>query len=308
MDSALIASSKPKWRRRTWLDFPQQSPLRKLILQIHLWTGLISGLYLILLSVTGSAVVMRREFNQWWSPPRYVEAVGARLSEQDLRNLIASQYPDHEIVNVAAPKNESLPISVTLTRDAKRIERRFDPYTGTDLGDPFPSSLRLVEWLVDLHDHLLIGETGRTINGIGGAALLVITLTGAVLWWPGRRTWVRSLYVSPWDTGRRFLFRLHSMLGFWTLALLLIWAATAIYFAFPEPFESLIDALDADHQDLVRPGEEFLQLLIRGHFGRFGGFGIRFTWITLGLVPIVLLVTGFLLWWRRRLPRGARST
>jgi hypothetical protein len=89
------------------------------------------------------------------------------------------------------------------------------------------------------------------------------------------------------------------VLGIVSFALLFIWAITAIYFAFPEPFERTIDYFDADLNDLHRPGEALLLQLIQLHFGRFGGLGIRFLWVALGLLPTVLFVTGFVLWWTR---------
>jgi uncharacterized iron-regulated membrane protein len=39
---------------------------------------------------------------------------------------------------------------------------------------------------------------------------------------------------------------------------------------------------------------------IRLHFGRFGGLSIRILWVILGLLPTVLFVTGFIVWWKRR--------
>jgi uncharacterized iron-regulated membrane protein len=98
---------------------------------------------------------------------------------------------------------------------------------------------------------------------------------------------------------RRFVWHLHSFIGFWAFALLLIWAATAVYFAFPEPFESTIDRFDADLNDSYRPGEAFLLTLIKLHFGRFGGLEIRVLWALLGLLPAALFITGFIMWWRR---------
>ncbi len=298
MDSDSTVRGEP--RPVSWLDHPQRSRLRKAIVQVHLWTALVTGLYVILISLTGSAVVMRREFSRWWAPPRFVAVEEARLSTESLRTSIARSYAGYSIEEIREIDDPRLPVSVTLARDDTRIERRFNPYTGEDLGDPFPRALRTVEWLVDLHDNLLSGQTGRRINGIGGAAFLLIVLTGAVLWWPGRGRWRQSLYVGRGENAQRFLFRLHSTLGFWSFALLLVWGLTAIYFAFPVPFEGLIDALDSDPSDFSRPGEAVLLGLIAGHFGRFGPLGVRFVWMALGLVPIALLVTGFLLWWRRR--------
>jgi uncharacterized iron-regulated membrane protein len=43
------------------------------------------------------------------------------------------------------------------------------------------------------------------------------------------------------------------------------------------------------------------------HVGSFGGAGVRVAWLVLGLMPPVLFVTGFTMWWTRVVrPRGAR--
>jgi uncharacterized iron-regulated membrane protein len=36
------------------------------------------------------------------------------------------------------------------------------------------------------------------------------------------------------------------------------------------------------------------------HFGRFGGLGVRTLWVLLGFVPVLMFVTGFLMWLRSR--------
>jgi uncharacterized iron-regulated membrane protein len=118
-----------------------------------------------------------------------------------------------------------------------------------------------------------------------------------ILWWPGKRSWKRSLYIprrSP-----RFLWHLHSAIGFWLSLLLINWSLTSLYLAFPGPFEDLRDWLDPDMTDFVRPGDTLIPLLLDAHFGRFGGNWGRSTWVLLGLAPAVLFITGFLYWWRR---------
>ena len=43
------------WQR--WWRQPQRVWLRRAMFQVHLWTGLALGLYIVLLSVTGSVLV-----------------------------------------------------------------------------------------------------------------------------------------------------------------------------------------------------------------------------------------------------------
>lgn len=39
------------------------------------------------------------------------------------------------------------------------------------------------------------------------------------------------------------------------------------------------------------------------HFGTFGGVGVKILWTVLGLAPVVLFVTGSLMWWNRVLSK-----
>jgi uncharacterized iron-regulated membrane protein len=278
---------------------------RHLLARIHTWIALGLGLYIVVLSVSGSAVVFRRELNQWLVPRTVESTEGVRLTGDTLAQAVAAAYPGHTVVEVREPSRQNRPVFVALERGGLRIERLFDPYAVKDLGETFPPVLRTVEWLVDLHDNLLAGQTGRWLNGIGGALFMVLILTGVWLWWPGLRHVLRSLKVGKPQVSRRFVLQLHSALGILSFALLFVWAITAIYFAFPEPFERTVDYFDSDLNDLERPGEWIILELIALHFGRFGGLSVRFLWLALGLVPAVLFVTGFVLWWTRPSRRRA---
>ena len=264
-----------------------------------MWVALTIGLYIVMISISGSAVVFRRELNVWLVPRTVASTIGVRLIGDDLRAAAQRAYPDHEIADIREQRRPERPVFVSLEREGIVSERLFDPYTGIDLGLSFPATLRAVEWLVDLHDNLLAGRTGRVINGVGGILVTVLLLTGAVIWWPGKGRWRQSLVIPRPRKTRRFVWHLHSAIGFWAFALLLVWASTAIYFAFPEPFEATIDRFDPDPNDLERPGEALLLALIQLHFGRFGGLEIRFLWVLLGLLPAALFITGFLMWWTR---------
>jgi uncharacterized iron-regulated membrane protein len=277
---------------------PQRLWLRRALFQIHLWTALAIGLYIVAMSVSGSAIVFRRELSAWLVP-RSVPTVGMRLEGDALRLAVARAFPDHEITELREQRRADRPVFLVLERDGVVSERLFDPYRGADLGASFPATLRVLEWLVDLHDNLLTGRAGRAVNGGGAALNLVLLATGAVIWWQGRTRWRHSVVLSRPVKSRRFVWQLHSFVGFWAFAMLFVWAATGVYFAFPEPFEATIDRFDPDLNDAERPGETLLLALIQLHFGRFGGLEIRVLWTLLGLLPAVLFLTGFLLWWTR---------
>ncbi len=150
-----------------------------------------------------------------------------------------------------------------------------------------------IEWLVDVHANLLGGKTGRMVNGIGALSLVVLCVTGAVIWWPGTRHWRRSLTVDWRTSFARINWDLHSALGFWAFPFVIVWAVSGTYFAFPQLFNGLL---------VFDPNDRFtdagLFWLAQLHFGRFGPLS-RAVWAAFGLVPAVLAFTGVFICCRR---------
>ena len=56
-----------RWER--WVREPQRVWLRRALFQVHLWFGLVLGLYVVMLSVTGSILVYSRELNRLLASP-----------------------------------------------------------------------------------------------------------------------------------------------------------------------------------------------------------------------------------------------
>jgi len=150
-----------------------------------------------------------------------------------------------------------------------------------------------VEPLVDLHSNLMLGKYGRALNGAEAICLTILCVTGAVIWWPGLSHWRRGLTVS-WRSGfPRVSWDLHSALGFWSVPLVLLWAVSGIYFAFPQLFNGLF---------VLDPGDRYtnqgLLWLSNLHFGRFNWF-TEALWTLVGLVPAILAFTGIFICCRR---------
>jgi uncharacterized iron-regulated membrane protein len=123
--------------------------------------------------------------------------------------------------------------------------------------------------------------------------MLLLCLTGAIIWWPGIRQWRRALNVK-WDARiGRISWDLHSALGFWTFLFLVVWGVSGFYFCFPD-YVNVLYRLD--------PGGEIvsgaLSWLTDLHFGRFNGV-TRVLWAIVGVVPAVLAFTGFFVCCRR---------
>jgi uncharacterized iron-regulated membrane protein len=119
----------------------------------------------------------------------------------------------------------------------------------------------------------------------------------------------RSLTIQRGANWKRFTWDLHSSIGFWSFALLFIWALSGIYLAFPQPFTAFIDFIDPPLDIDIEPRQLdiALQWLTRLHFGRYFGVTIKVLYVILGLIPAVLFVTGAIVWWNRVLGPARRA-
>jgi uncharacterized iron-regulated membrane protein len=297
------------WQK--WLRQPQNLLPRKALFQVHLWVGASLALYVVMISVSGSLLVYRRELSAALARgPVRVSPRDRTLTIEQLKEVARLAYPGYQAQEVFTPRNADQAVEVLLRRGDRTIQRLFDPFTGADLGAPEQPAYRFLEWVADLHDNLLAGSSGRLVNGAGATLATLLGLTGAILWWPGIRNWRRSLTIDWKRRHRRLNWSLHSAIGFWMLAFILMWGISGIYLSVPQPFGTLVDYLQPPNETepATRTGDTVLFWLARLHFGRFAGLGVKALWTILGLAPAVLAVTGVLMWWNRVIRRRPRGT
>lgn len=322
------------WER--WLRRPKSLWLRKVLFQVHLWTGVALGLYVFVISVSGSAIVFRNElYTSLWPGPRIVAVGSHRLTHDELRDAAHHAYPQYRVSWIWDAKPPNVAIEIWLDRKNHKKQRLFDPYTGQDLGESRPYSIQFMAWLLDLHVNLLSGKTGRLINGVCALFVLALALTGAVLWWPGTRSWRRGFVIRPKSNWKLLNWQLHNVIGLWMLPIVLMFGFVGVYAGFPGPFQALVNKIaPLDVYRLIpdlsllpniavipvstptarppryRPkfstGDKIIRWFSYLHFGNFGGWPSKALWVMIGLAPAFLFVTGVLMWWNRVVWPAAR--
>jgi len=275
--------------------------------QIHLWIGLAIGLYIVVLSITGSALVYRNELDRYFAAPRpRYDPDATVISSDRLREIVQGLYPGYTVTRLGDTISRRNPtLEVWLERGDDKKERLFNPYTGEELGASFTTGEQFVLWLVRLHDELLFDREGRFWNGVLSAVATVLFLSGIVVWWPGAGRWRRSLGVKRGVGWKRFNWDLHSALGFWLFLFMLMWGVSGFYLGVPEPFSAVVDRIsDPDAYLGDRPGDIVLAWLARLHFGRWRNMPwLKAFWALVGLVPALMFFTGVVMWWNRVLRR-----
>jgi len=308
------------WER--WIRQPQRVWLRRALFQVHLWTGIAVGLYIFMISVTGSLLVYWNELYRATTPKSIISmGSGPRLTNDQLAETARRLYPGYRVAQISRALNLDQAVGVELVRGKEIRKRLFDPRTGSDLGDMVPTGMWLVSKLLDLHDNLLAGPTGRKVNGVGALFVLALAITGLTLWWPGIKTWRRSLTLH-WAVGwKRLVWHIHSMVGFWSLGFMLVFGLSGIYLAIPEKVQDLADWVEPSTATNAgrRIVDRIIYWLAYLHFGRIQGIGIpcsgpgfcdqttKAIWALFGLAPAAMVVTGAIMWWNRVLRRTLAS-
>jgi uncharacterized iron-regulated membrane protein len=236
-----------------------------------------------------------------------------------LKDAAKGAYPGFEVTDVFRARNRDQAVDVWLKRGTDNRKRLFDPYTGQDVGASVPFEIWLMSSTIDLHDNLLGGRTGRLVNGVGAVFLMILALTGMIVWWPGVQKWRRSLILHRSVGWRRFNWDLHSALGIWSLIFVSLFGITGAYLSYPDPFSALADFIEpsTNANAGTRIVDRVTYWLAYAHFGRFGrrvpgcfvrcDSTLKVVWATFGLAPALLFMTGVVMWWNRVLDPLRRS-
>jgi uncharacterized iron-regulated membrane protein len=154
---------------------------------------------------------------------------------------VRDAYPDARLSGIDAPTTTRPTYLAYALRGDRFLTLLVDPVNATVLGELPERSI--VRTLQDLHFDLLAGRAGRIVNGIGGLCLLMMCLTGLVIWWPASANWRRAFTVDFSRSWRRIVWDLHGAAGVWAVTLIAMWAVTGVYFAFPSRFRAVVNAI-----------------------------------------------------------------
>ncbi|MCI0570321.1 MAG: PepSY domain-containing protein [Myxococcaceae bacterium] len=217
--------------------------LRPVLFQLHRWVGLVLGLWLVVAGLSGSALVFGDALSVQLDPALHRVAPSPQRAPLSvvLENLRAAHGPTPPRF-IRMPERADAPYEAWM--DAQGSLRAYvDPASGRVLGSRCTQESP-VAWLRELHVHLLAGETGETVVGLGGVGMLLLCLTGLVLWWPGRRKLALGFTVRRPLKWRRGNHDVHKVVGILALPLLLVGALTGALLVFHAPFDRLLATMN----------------------------------------------------------------
>lgn len=230
----------------------KSSRLKKIFGKLHLWFGLIIGLIIFIVSVTGALYVFKDEFENIarkdviYHQEKDVEnkkVIPIRQLEKLVDEQTQEKYPIHW-VNIPMDKNMSYmfywyehDVNAWNYFDEFPIYKQayVNPYTGKvlrvyDEKNGFFNIVKMIHW-----SFLLKQSWGSYVVGIPVIIFIFMLISGIVLWWPKnkaakkQRFWFRWKNIKNW---KRKNYDLHNILGFYSSIFALIFSITGLFYAF----------------------------------------------------------------------------
>ena len=211
---------------------------RRFILKLHLYLGLVSGIFLIILGLTGSVMAFEGQLDHWLHPGRwYVTVRPQTLPESQLVQIAGQRFAPRRVsaIHIAPEANIAQQISLApppgeqSAAAARPIEVTIDQYDGSILSihsAPTTTEAALA-FIHQFHLRLVSGETGKLLISFVGLILVFEVPLGLFLWWRTKRASVK------WkSSGFRISFDLHHLVGVYFAAFLLLAAGTGALIGF----------------------------------------------------------------------------
>ncbi len=223
--------------------------MKKLLLTLHLYIGLIAAFFLICISLSGAIIAFEPELNHLFHPQLTdVTPVGQQLNWDDFRARVEQQTPGWKLIRFYFSDSPDRSTYVRLRNVTTHKIRHVyvNQYTGQILGSTEDGS----NWILkvhDLHVNFLSGKVGNQIVMWSTICLLLLSLTGIIVWWP--RKVFRFHRTSPLPRLNRDL---HMSIGFWSSLAMFAFAATGLGLHYQTG--KLLDLLNTPRAAKAMPG------------------------------------------------------
>ena len=234
--------------------------LRRTLFTVHMWIGLVLGLFLAVLGLSGSLIVYDEKLGALLDPPPHATAAGdplplTMIADAARQAASAKGYDGQmQIVMPDAPGDAIAvrvgQISVMGNMPGMEPRRRggagrreggrgglqvfVDPVSGEVLGTRNAVLPSFLTFAHQLHGNFLMGRDGRSlVVGWLGVAMCLLGLSGLVLWWPRKGQWKYAFFVRRTAKGLRFHRELHAATGIWIFVVFIAVSFSGVVLAWP---------------------------------------------------------------------------
>ncbi|MBU2914713.1 PepSY-associated TM helix domain-containing protein [Reichenbachiella agariperforans] len=223
----------------------KKSTLRQLNDWLHLWLGLVSGLVVFIVSITGCIYVYHDEIERALGsePWKYVEVQNKEyIPPSVVLETAMAQMPDSKPTGLTyANRDGAAAVGFSSFTDGKRSFTAVfvNPYTGEFIKKQKflgKDHFNFFRFILDGHRALWLPyDIGRPIVGVCTLIFLFLLVSGLIMWWPKnlKKSNLNKSFKIKWKgTFKRVNYDLHNVLGFYSLLLAFVIAVTGLVWSF----------------------------------------------------------------------------
>jgi uncharacterized iron-regulated membrane protein len=237
------------WKHGLW---------RRMLYKTHLWLGIISGIILFLIFLTGTLLVFRLETLMFFEHDKYFVSHPneSPLNTDDLIAKVEKNMNGKVSAIVTFNRSNTVHILCVETGESKNSggghhhdddedhEEHYrgkpyliDPYTGEVLGNFFSPLNMFFGIAARVHRSLFIpAPFGRIVVGSATLIFVIVALSGFCLWLPAnfrnKKAWKNGLLIRLHKGKNQLLNDFHKTLGFFVLIPVLLMALTGLAWSF----------------------------------------------------------------------------
>ncbi len=224
--------------------------LRTVIFWPHLIAGVVAGVIVLIMSVTGVLLTYERQMIAWSDshlrsvPP---SQASERLPVETLVESLRFRHPDLQAtaVTVGADSDATAVFAVGQQRTV-----HLDIYSGAVLGEGTRATREFMSDLRAWHRWLAVEGEGRplarAITGWSNFLFAFIVVTGIYLWFPRKWTWqhIKPTFLFRGGLpGKARDFNWHNVIGVWSAIPLFIVVVSAVPISFPWASDAVYRAM-----------------------------------------------------------------
>lgn len=259
--------------------------LKSIIIFLHKWLGILSGIVVVIISVTGCIYVFQEELKLYFYSERYIiQHPTASVRHMPVSTLF--EIAQKELGSTAKisrldlyPAKDRTWIFRATKNDNEAFGHwNYQTYYKRVFVNPYSGEVQAVEntkyeffnLVLQAHLNLLLGKKiGHPVVGISTIIFVLLLISGIILWWPKKwkkKTLNKAFKLSFAVKWKRLVYDLHQVLGFYSFLFALVIAVTGLVFAysgFKEVYIKTIDLFDrqaAHHIDKEFPKVQLFSL------------------------------------------------
>ncbi len=228
--------------------------LRASCLWLHRWLGLISGIVVFIVAITGCIYVFEEECRDIFQH-KYLYVKESAISDKQslavLTPVVKKAYPV-EIITQIRFKEKANAAILYYTKSEKVIS--VNPYTAQVIGTRNLNT-DFFNWILHMHMDLHLGKAGKEIIRWNVLLFFILCITGLIIWWPKQKRFLKQAVTIKFKTKnrKRLNWDLHSVLGFYSLIVLLIISLTGLFWVFDWAKDSVRFATNSPKQQEQKP-------------------------------------------------------